>query len=887
MSGDTELLSRQLQRFATEEHPHCLLLLEEDLRFARLISPSFDLPGSGDLIPYPIEWVESRRSFRSFLKTWRGRYALRTTHAQDDTERAPSPPSLDVSLRSQEAFHPSLIPSRSSDHFLDVPSHSQAINLEAPLPPPPVVLRSPQPLRFSPLRSGNQLIEDDPPTDVSPTFLGRFQNSFRISHSHRRNLFGSNPEIASSARRLTDPPGNPSSPCQRRLSTPGPPGGFPSQESSPLVTPSSQSEGIPSLSQDFHRPSVELGRAASPILQSDISSLLHGTHSETQETIPLPPPDRRPASLQGMSNNAEDAGGLSADALARIVSQAVAATMAAVRQQPQGNGNGGDNADGGASSSRPSLKPDDVGYFNPGQKDPEGHGIVAAGKHTIYTNIFAFTHRLKHLETTRGAQAVREVWSLCLQGTALHWHTVELTSLERAALSEGDVDRINLALEHRFKKEKSEAMKSLNSLRFTLWDLHCGKKMRAFVQQVLSDAQSCDLPVPNQLLWAFEAFDSEIQGQLVKPDQKTTMASFLDKIDDQESILVNRAKERFGPPLDQSAAQPVSAYYGNQQNPYPRQNHTQYWRNTPSRQYHNSHYQDSRQRPWSTNRPPPQYHTPNRYSPPNQVPQRNAQVPQKDAQAQPQNRPQYDRPQNDRQWNNRSPFPGQQQPRPYQSNNRPPYQQTSWRPQRQNQHVYFNDQEEVIPQGVDDSGFRPEDFTDLDENNWTGPQEEREADPGLGPHMEEADGLFAVTDVAHFGSVQQAKTEIVCHNCGLSFPSNNRLHSHLRTDCKVRPSPSSASSATMQESSSAGSSTSGSTVPRKRRKPTRKASTSPLDDLPGSPVHYFDVFPAEPASSQHADHRMSVDTVLNPTQSQSKNCRPMKPRPRTPSVRGS
>lgn len=69
------------------------------------------------------------------------------------------------------------------------------------------------------------------------------------------------------------------------------------------------------------------------------------------------------------------------------------------------------------------LKPADVGYFDPSATDLSGRGVVSDGEVNRYSDIFPFCDRLTHLAVTHGEDAVRSVWSQCLLGPALVWHS--------------------------------------------------------------------------------------------------------------------------------------------------------------------------------------------------------------------------------------------------------------------------------------------------------------------------------------------------------------------------------------------------------------------------------------------------------------------------------
>ncbi|KAI0432150.1 hypothetical protein F5Y09DRAFT_339954 [Xylaria sp. FL1042] len=72
------LLERQLHRFFATGHPNTALIEPHDLKKWEAASSDSSsaapaVQDSNDVILYPLEWAESRRKFRTFLKNWRKR----------------------------------------------------------------------------------------------------------------------------------------------------------------------------------------------------------------------------------------------------------------------------------------------------------------------------------------------------------------------------------------------------------------------------------------------------------------------------------------------------------------------------------------------------------------------------------------------------------------------------------------------------------------------------------------------------------------------------------------------------------------------------------------------------------------------------------------------
>jgi len=88
-------------------------------------------------------------------------------------------------------------------------------------------------------------------------------------------------------------------------------------------------------------------------------------------------------------------------------------------------------------------KPDDIGYFDP---KFDGHGpeaglIGSSSRHVYYWDVYTFTDRLHILAPIKGPEALRVAIPACLRGTALLWHTVELTDMEQDLLGNAGLEQ--------------------------------------------------------------------------------------------------------------------------------------------------------------------------------------------------------------------------------------------------------------------------------------------------------------------------------------------------------------------------------------------------------------------------------------------------------------
>lgn len=190
------------------------------------------------------------------------------------------------------------------------------------------------------------------------------------------------------------------------------------------------------------------------------------------------------------------------------------------------------------------LKPADVGLFNPEAKDPQHLGMVSDGKMTVYTDVWAFTDRLKDLAATKDDNQVRSVWTQCLQGTALLWYSQVLTDADRELLRTASIAAISSKLLERFKPHYGDAMARWKSASYGLQDV--GRKdILTYAQTMLRDMKACGMTeVPSQLRAIHESFDGAIKTLVPPPDDDTTLDAFLQSVRRHESTMKTLAAER-------------------------------------------------------------------------------------------------------------------------------------------------------------------------------------------------------------------------------------------------------------------------------------------------------------------------------------------------------
>ena len=734
MSAQSRTLARQLQRFHRTGHTNTAEITDEDLRYARLIAPNPDVVEYELEDSYPIQWLQ-RRNFNAFLIGWQSRY----TSFRDRPQRITARPRFSAQQPQTFAQTSTQISAQTHAPVQQTPGSRARELLASPFRRP----------RIGYIDFGS----------------GTRRRSNSDSTPQRLLTEGSSQTPAPGVESPTYGPGSPTLSISFQFE---PRGHESTDESSSFVEDPSPETSEPE--QGRNRNEMNTGNGT------------NGGLNPGGNPNPNPNPNPRPMTIEEATN-------LLLTGFREQRNQVADVVAAAFREQ--GNRGGTPAGDGGQSR----LKSDEVGYFNPTARDTDGTGITSSGKVTVFTDVYAFTNRLRHLGETRGEQAVKEVWTTCLQSTALNWHSTELTNLERTALAGGNLELVCSELERHFKRNPSEALQALQARKFTLLEVMQGKTLRPFIQSVVKDAKACGLPEATQVVWAFEACDSQIQAIVGKPLPTTSLGQFLVEVDRQESVIQARAREMYPLYGQPPPPQPVTAYgYAQQQGRYPQTQYPQPYNqfnpnarggygfrgrargNFANQQWRNQYNNwDQQNRYPSNNQYRGGYNSQNHGYGNQNFGQRNQGQNQNQIPPQQQWNSNQNRPDN-------RPGPGNQ--------NRDPrfYQQNRGQFRRQGQAYHAAEHEE----GDD---FPPPDFSD---QSWQGEyrpetdQYEFPDNPGAyeqtqEPGAHQGDPGYdqpPPTDyeAAHFATASTSDVQHECRHCNESFRSRNILFRHLSSE---------------------------------------------------------------------------------------------------------
>ena len=129
-----------------------------------------------------------------------------------------------------------------------------------------------------------------------------------------------------------------------------------------------------------------------------------------------------------------------------------------------------------------------------------------------------------------------------LRRSALVWHSVELSDMERDYLQTCPISSLKLQLIKCFKKQAPVALQALATSRFTLADIRAGKSLRGFAQEMIRNARAAEMTSAyNQLLSVWNGLDVPLQMLIPLPDADMTLLQFFTEVDKKEPIFYNMA----------------------------------------------------------------------------------------------------------------------------------------------------------------------------------------------------------------------------------------------------------------------------------------------------------------------------------------------------------
>ena len=181
----------------------------------------------------------------------------------------------------------------------------------------------------------------------------------------------------------------------------------------------------------------------------------------------------------------------------------------------------------------------ELGFFDDNYGGKTVHTGGAAIEHVdsraIFRDIHLFLERAKDLATTRGA-AVRENLEMSLLGSAMDWWLGELSSAEKRLVkygaSDSDLSEWSRLLLDRFSTPPNVAIDAVLKERYTFRDAAAQREPREYAQRILRSAKDAGLTsIRNLVDIIYNGIDLELRKDVSKPDDATTINSFLKSID--------------------------------------------------------------------------------------------------------------------------------------------------------------------------------------------------------------------------------------------------------------------------------------------------------------------------------------------------------------------
>ena len=224
--------------------------------------------------------------------------------------------------------------------------------------------------------------------------------------------------------------------------------------------------------------------------------------------------------------------------------------FATVGNGPGGNNQNNPNQDGNNGNNGQRFHANEIGFFDPyfdGKSASTGPPVDNSGKDHIFRDVHVFLNQARSVASIKGWELIRSNLPLCLRGQALIWYTSELTDAERRLYKYGnELDEWSVALKNQFRQSPAKAMDIVTSETYSQEDGRRNREPREYAQTIIRAAQAAELPVYNQMLAIYNGLDIEFQRDLPVPKQTTSLNSFLTILDERKEIWWKLSAARYG-----------------------------------------------------------------------------------------------------------------------------------------------------------------------------------------------------------------------------------------------------------------------------------------------------------------------------------------------------
>jgi hypothetical protein len=175
--------------------------------------------------------------------------------------------------------------------------------------------------------------------------------------------------------------------------------------------------------------------------------------------------------------------------------------------------------------------PSEVGYFTPDQTLT--HHVHRENGILYFQDVYAFVNYMRVIAETTQEDAIRTNLHLCLRDKALEWWVAELSSQERQSLRTKPLeDGWFHTLQVRFQPIEEVADEQLYETKYG-WDAVKSEYPAVVWAHTMLRHHQAMKPsrLFAELLDIWNAFEPELQGDLEKPTENTSLAGFMASID--------------------------------------------------------------------------------------------------------------------------------------------------------------------------------------------------------------------------------------------------------------------------------------------------------------------------------------------------------------------
>ncbi|KAJ5675374.1 hypothetical protein N7462_008271 [Penicillium macrosclerotiorum] len=206
-----------------------------------------------------------------------------------------------------------------------------------------------------------------------------------------------------------------------------------------------------------------------------------------------------------------------------------------------------------------SWKAADIGFFDPKINDKEGVQMIGNVSH--YTNVEIFIDRMRDLALLKSEAVVRANIHSYLKGDALKWFSFELSPAEKRMMQSCPVeDGWYAMLQQRFKMDRTFALREMEKEKYGWKDVRAGRTPREYSQNMLRLLKSTGYnDVFDQLLKIRDNIEASLRRDITRPTRDTTIAEFMDAIDEHYLDWQSQVSEREQATRERSQAEKPTA----------------------------------------------------------------------------------------------------------------------------------------------------------------------------------------------------------------------------------------------------------------------------------------------------------------------------------------